>query len=63
MAIIVSTLAPIWFPHCPAWMCTISLILAVVWNSLNHLVCLVNVFGLFETSEWVPYNSRARRNN
>ena len=24
----VLTLAPIWLPHCPAWMCTISLILA-----------------------------------
>ena len=22
------TLAPIWFPHCPAWMCTISLMMA-----------------------------------
>ena len=23
------TLAPIWFPHCPAWRCTISRILSV----------------------------------
>lgn len=23
---VVLTLAPIWFPHCPAWRCTISLI-------------------------------------
>lgn len=24
------TLAPIWLPHCPAWMCTISLIVLVM---------------------------------
>ena len=36
------TLAPIWLPHCPAWMCTISLMLisglSSLLNKLKHLL-------------------------
>jgi len=36
------TLAPIWLPHCPAWMCTISLMLisglSSLLNKLEHLL-------------------------
>lgn len=38
------TLAPIWLPHCPAWICTISLILFYV--NLFYLVTIKFVFLL-----------------
>jgi len=30
------TLAPIWLPHWPAWMCTISRIFTAVLSKLSH---------------------------
>jgi hypothetical protein len=40
------TLAPIWFPHCPAWMCTISLMLVVFFFVLFNLNKYIKYFKL-----------------
>lgn len=38
-------LAPIWFPHCPPWMCTISRILQVDWLAGLTQLCLAGCWA------------------
>lgn len=45
----VLTLAPTWFPHCPAWRCTISLMLSVLFETNAEDYCdLISV-------SWAPH--------
>ena len=51
-------MAPIWFPHCPAWMCTISRILMMCWchnfKFKNVATLPVQFYPRWLLAEWEP---------